>query len=366
MTRRLAATVVAALAFVLATAAGPANAAPRDFYGVVTQAGLAGSDYDLMRQAGVGTLRFQFGWPVVQASEGSCDETGATGTCDWSSYDRVVGEAAARGVQAFPYLMNVPDWISSDREEAPVHTEEARQAWSEFAAAAVARYGPGGVYWTTAFPTEHPSADPVPIEDWQVWNEPSATPFWHPKPNPREYGELVELTSRAITGVDPDAYIVLGGVFGTPIVEIGGIEMRKWIRKVYRTPGIERFFDAVAIHPYGPDIERVKTQVDWALAEMRKAGDRKADLWISEIGWASDHVHNQLGVGRKGQAKMLRKAYRMFARKRSDWNIESVDWYAWQDVDSEDYCDFCRRSGLVDVQQRPKPSFDAFRGVAEK
>lgn len=363
MSRRRVATVVAALAFVLAAAA-PASAAPRDFYGVVTQAGLAGSDYDLMREAGVGTLRFQLTWPVVQGTEGSCDPTGATGTCDWGPYDRVIGEAAARGVQAFPYLLNTPDWVAADREDPPVRTEQARRAWSDFVAAAVGRYGPGGVYWSTAFATDHPGASAVPIEDWQVWNEPSATPFWHPKPNAREYGELVELTSTAITGVDPDAYIVLGGVFGTPIQEIGGIPARKWIRKVYRTPGIERHFDAVAIHPYGPDLEKVKMQVGWARDEMRKAGDRGADLWISEIGWASDHVHNQLGVGRKGQAKMLRKMYRMFARKRDEWNVESVDWYAWQDIDSEDYCDFCRRSGLVDVQQRPKPSFDAFKEVA--
>lgn len=347
-----------------AVLATPASAAPNGFYGVVTQASLDGSDYDLMQEAGVETLRFQFTWPQVQPSEGSCDPTGDTGTCDWSHTDNIIGEAAARGVQAFPYFLNVPKWVAEDPEEPPVRSGPAREAWSEFVAATVARYGPGGAYWSTDFAVDHPLADPVPIEDWQIWNEPSAAPFWHPKPKPREYGKLVKLTSEAITRTDPGAYVVLAGLFGTPVEEQGGIVQREFIRALYRTPRIERYFDAVAIHPYGPDLDRVKTQVDWALDEMRKAGDRKADLWISEIGWASDRVHNQLGVGRKGQAKMLRKMFRMFERKRGKWNVESVNWYAWQDIDAEGYCDFCLRSGLVDVQQRTKPSFDAFKAVA--
>jgi len=225
----------------------------------------------------------------------------------------------------------------------------------------VKRYRPGGVYWTTLYPLEHPGAEPVPIEHWQIWNEPSAEPFWRPKPKTREYAKLVKLTSKAITGVDPGAYIVLAGLFGTPTE---GIDQPDFIRGLYRVPKLERYFDALAIHPYGPDLARVRFQVDWARDEMRRAGDRKADLWISEIGWASDHVHNQLGVGRKGQAKMLTKSFEMFRRKRQGWNIAGINWYAWQDTDADGYCDFCRRSGLINTKLEPKLSYDAFRKQA--
>jgi hypothetical protein len=362
-TWRLAASALAGLAFAAACAAAPAAAAPRGFYGVVAQGAFTATDYDLMERAGVETLRFQLTWPEIQPAEGPCQADGS-GTCDWSAYDRLVGDAAARGVQSLPYLLNVPGWLAGDSEEPPVRNARAREAWSEFVEAAVDRYGPGGVYWEAVFPVEHPLADPLPIERWQIWNEPSAAPFWDPRPNPREYGKLVKLTSEVITGADPGAYVLLGGLFGTPIEEQGGIVQWKFIRKLYRTPGIERFFDAVAIHPYGPDLDRVKVQVDWARDEMRKAGDRGADLWISEIGWASDRVHNQLGVGRKGQARMLRKMFRMFERNRAEWNVRGVNWYSWQDTDADGFCDFCRRSGLIDVQQQPKPSYDAFTAVA--
>lgn len=362
MRRAACAGLLAAVAFL--TLVPSAQALPRHFYGVVTQGALESADFELMAGADVGMLRFQFGWPTVQRSEGDCQPDAQVGRCDWRTYDRLVGGLAARGVKSFPYLLNVPRFISDDPETPPVRDERAKAAWTDFVEAAVQRYGPGGAYWTTQYPVDHPGATPRPIEHWQVWNEPSAAPFWHPRPKPREYARLVKLTSRAITGVDRDARVVLGGLFGTPVEENGGILQPEFLRKLYKTKRIERFFDAVAIHPYGPDMKRVRFQVHWALDEMRRAGDRRAGLWISEIGWASDRVHNQLGVGPKGQARMLERMFRMFRRKRDSWNIEAVNWYAWQDTDAEGYCDFCRRSGLVTADREPKLSYDAFREQA--
>lgn len=352
-------------AFALGMLAAPpkAEAVPDHFYGVVAQALMTDEEYNLMNRAGVGTLRLQIGWPVVQAGKGRCQAGAAAGVCDWRLYDLLAGDAAERGIELFPYLLNVPPYIAKDPETPPVRSKRAKKGWSKFVTAAAKRYGPGGTYWETVFPLEHPGAKPKPIKRWQVWNEPSAQPFWHPKPRPREYGKLVKITSRALTKVDKDAYIVLAGLFGTPTV---GIDQPDFIRAVYRTPRVERYFDAVAIHPYGPNIARVKFQVKWALDEIKRAGDRKADLWISEIGWASDRLHNQLGVGKKGQARMLRKALKLFKRKRSGWNIEAVNWYAWQDTDAEGFCDFCRRSGLINVKGETKPSYDAFRKIARR
>jgi hypothetical protein len=360
----------AVLAIVLMTMLGaailasPAQAGPGHFYGVVAQGLSSDEEYELMEEAGVGTLRFQLGWPLVQSVEGRCQASPRVGTCDWSLYDHLVGSAAARGIEFFPYLLNVPEFIDRRPDTPPVRSKRARKAWTQFVAAAVERYGPDGQYWQTDYSLDHPGAKPVPIRHWQVWNEPSAAPFWHPKPKPREYGKLVKITSTAITGVDKGAYIVLGGLFGTPIAKGGGIIQPKFIRAVYKVPKIERYFHAIAIHPYGPDLKRVRFQVDWARTEIRRAGDRKADLWISEIGWASDRVHNQLGVGKKGQARMLTKALSEFRKNRKKWRVRGINWYAWQDSDAPGLCDFCRRSGLVDLDGEPKPSYDAFRKLA--
>lgn len=356
--------ILAALAASLAgaaTLATPSHALPANFYGVVAQGAFTEADYDRMSEAGVGTVRAQFTWPVIQQAEGRCQADAQVGVCDWSVYDDLVGDLASRGIEFFPYLLNVPRFVARDPDTPPVRSKRARNAWTGFVEAAAKRYGPGGAYWETVYPVDHPLADPIPIENWQIWNEPSAAPFWHQEPKPREYGKLVKITSRAITGIDPDAYIVLAGLFGTPTI---GIDQPEFLRKLYKVPRIERYFNAVAIHPYGPDLARVRFQVDWALDEMRRADDRRAGLWISEIGWASDRLHNQLGVGRKGQARMLKKSFRMFRDKRREWNIEAVNWYAWQDTDDQGFCDFCRRSGLVNVDREPKLSYDAFRELA--
>ena len=241
--------------------AGSAGAASAPLFGVVSQNIPVAEDYDLMGAAGVQTLRLQLGWPLVQAEEGTCQASAPIGVCDWRSYDRIIGGAAARGIEVFPYLLNVPSFIAQDPDTPPVRSAEARRSWSGFVEAAVKRYGADGAYWTTVYPVDHPGATPVPIEHWQIWNEPSAAPFWHPRPKPREYGELVKITSSTITDVDPDAYIVLAGLFGTPVTEEGGIIQPEFLRALYRTPKIERYFDAVAIHPYGPDLKRVRFQV---------------------------------------------------------------------------------------------------------
>jgi hypothetical protein len=297
---------------VLAAAASPARAkVPDGFYGVATQALFTEEEWGLMQNAGVEHLRAQTSWTIVQTEPGNCQASAQVGVCDWRYYDFLIGETAEHGLEYFPYFLNVPLFVANDPETPPVRTKEARAGWTDFVDAVVKRYGPGGAFWETIYPIEHPLADPIPITRWQIWNEPSAEPFWHPKAKPREYAKLVRITSNAIRAVDPDAYIVLAGLFGTPTV---GIDQPEYLRALYKTPNFERYFDAIAIHPYGPDLDRVRFQVKWALDELERAGDRKAEMWISEIGWASDHLHNQLGVGRKGPARMLERGYERFRK----------------------------------------------------
>ncbi len=240
----------------------------------------------------------------------------------------------------------------------------ARDAWSGFVEAAVERYGPGGAYWATNYPVDHPGADPVPIEQWQVWNEPSADAVLGSETEAGRVRGARQADLEGDHGCRPGCLRGPRRALRHADRGVGGIALRKFLRAFYKTPKIERYFDSAAIHPYGPDLKRVRFQVEWARDEMKRAGDRNADLWISEIGWASDRLHNQLGVGPQGQAKMLTKMFKMFREKRSKWNIAGVSWYAWQDTDSPGFCDFCRRSGLVDVNNQRKPSYDAYAKLA--
>ena len=65
----------------------------------------------------------------------------------------------------------------------PLDRPQDIQAWQNFLKALVARYGPGGSYWATAYRQQYgASATPLPIQSWQIWNEPNLKKFYVPVP----------------------------------------------------------------------------------------------------------------------------------------------------------------------------------------
>ena len=96
---------------------------------------------------------------------------------------------------------------------------KARKAWTAFLSAAVERYGPGGDFWTENAPgvVQYKPAipKPVPIRDWQIWNEANFFYFAYPV-SPQRYARLLRISSPAIKRIDPGAKVILTGLFGRP------------------------------------------------------------------------------------------------------------------------------------------------------
>jgi hypothetical protein len=311
-----------------------------------------------MSKAKIGTLRFQLHWSEIDTAPG--------GVYDWSEPDRVIGQTADREVRALPFAFGTPQWVAAldgrDCSANPCGTYAPRgaaalAAWRDFLAAAVRRYGPDGEFWQ-----ENPDITEVPIRAWQLWNEQNSPSFYAPKPNVADYAKLLHAGRRAITSEDKGAEIILGGMFGTPR---GGqkpaIAAWDYLAKLY-DKGAKSDFDGVAPHPYGPKFENVVVQIKLLRDEMRAAGDGRADLWITEIGWASDGPPNPLNRGPAGQADRLTEAFKYFVKKRERLNIRSVDWYSWRDDSSAGagLCEWCPYSGLFDDELSAKPSLKAF------
>lgn len=358
------AAVVAALAF----AATPAAAAPvpRDFYGVSNQHWFGGGDMWLMREAGVKTLRQHLDWRGIQSSPGRCQAAAQVGACDWRRLDLFVGGLASQGVRTFPYLLNVPRFIDPDWNTPPIRTREHRRAWRGFVTALVKRYGQRGRYWKREYSKQFPGAKRRPITHWEVWNEPNDGSYWPPKPKPREYAQLLKVTGRAIHNANPRARVVFAGLFGTPDPDNNGIKAWRFYRKAFAVKGVRKAFDVVGVHPYGPTLKRLRTQMGWVREEMRRAGFGGRDIWVTEIAWSSAEPPTTLGVGPEGQARMLRKAFGLFRRNQDRWNILGVHWYAWQDLPrGVTICDWCGEVGLVTSQRELKPAYHAFSAVAK-
>lgn len=274
--------------------------------------------------------------------------------CNWAPFDDVVGRAANVGVRVVPFFYGSAPFANKDVRKPPIKGKDLA-AWRDFVQAAVARYGHGGVYWQEVFSSEY-GGKPQEITDWQVWNEPSSAAFWHKKPDARKYAKLLKVSAKAIRESDRKANVLMGGLFGSPT-----IPLKKFLRQLYRVKKIERYFDEISIHPYAKNMRGIKLQINWARSAARRAHDRNVGIRVSELGWGSGTGGHPLEVGPKGQAKMLKKSFRLLTRKRGSWNISGINWFTYQDLDSPDVCKFCRNAGLFTAGGNAKPAWSAFQ-----
>ena len=349
---------IAAMLAVGAAGVATADAAPRQFYGVVPQTSLGAKDYALMHKGGVGVVRMPLIWPAADPGPG--------GDFTWESFDEVVGAAARQRITVLPFISGTPTWVATDLDHqhcgsscalyAP-SSGAALTAWRDFIAAAVDRYGPDGHFWT-----EHPGPAEEVDRAWQIWNEQNSSSFFRPKPSPQAYAKLLDSAARAIRPRDPGADIVLGGMAGLS-GSSKAITGWKYLHKLYRVGGTKSDFDGVGIHPYGASLDAVSDQVDRFHGEIKRAHDTNAGLWVTEIGWGSNSGGNPLSQGKKGQAKRLTEAYRYFAHNRHRLNVKTVDWFSWKDSNSS-ICDWCAKSGLRTGSLKAKPAWRAFKHEA--
>lgn len=362
MRRPVTAAACTVLALCLAATPAAASAPPKSFYGVVPQADLATADFERMQAGRVGTIRETMGWSEI-------DQTPLPGDLDWADFDFIVANAARRDIDVLPTVYTTPTWVSRiEGCDGPIGsgcgltaptTVVGLAAWRSFLGSAVRRYGPDGVFWD-----EHPELPRRPITEWQIWNEPNSPGFYKPAPSPRDYANLVVAAGEAIHGQDPDARVVLGGMYGNPTGPGSKvISASEFLGRLYERPGFATQFDGVAVHPYSGRIGGVKAQVRKLVNASRSAGDNGVAFYVTELGWASGGDRDARILGRRGQARRLEQAFRYLTKIRERINLRLVSWFAWRDIPVEDSarCYFCPQSGLFPVDSlTPKPAWDVF------
>jgi hypothetical protein len=310
-----------------------------------------------MRAARVHTLRYLFQWESVQPKNGT--------SFRWSPQDNFIGRLASRGIRVVPTVWGNPKWVTGYTAHAPIDRPKDRLAWQAFLKAVAKRYGPGGTYWSGRYHDDFgQNAVPLPIQSWQIWNEPNLKKYWTPYPDPKKYGLLLQLSHSAISSVNSKAQIVIGGLPGYPS---SGIRAWDFLRQLYnKVPSAKRNLDATALHPYGGTIDRVRQQIVQMRTTMKNADDKGTPLWISEIAWGSA-PRDSVGInqGPEGQARMLRNAYKLILTNRTLWKVQRLFWYHWRDpLHSMASCTFCSSAGLFRNNRSPKPAFSAFKSYS--
>jgi hypothetical protein len=335
--------VLSALA--LSLFAPPAAAAVRtEFFGIVQGPTLDAQDLQGIEAAHVRTERLLLNWSSVEPTKGSFK---------WTAVDSLVGQLASHGIRALPFAWGSPSWVGSGKPAQPPTSSAADQAaWRDFLQRAVARYGPGGSYWGTPYHQKYgASAIPLPVQAWQVWNEPNLKKYFSPgstvAQSAQKYAKLLQISHDAIKSRDPKALIVLAGMPG-----FGDSKAWIFLDNIYAVPGIKNYFDATALHPYARDLDEFRTEVSMFRASMTNHGDAATALWLTELAWGSGPP-DQFGhnVGLTGQKNLLNSAFNLVLSQRATWNIQRVYWFLWRDPEPGSFyahlCSICGTAGLV-------------------
>ena len=277
-------------------------------------------------RGGVGTLRVNFGWGLVQPSRGA--------PYDWSRYDLLIGGAAFNGIRILATVHGSATWAEPSTEYPPLGS--ALPGFTSFVRAAVARYGSGGTFWK-----EHPELPVMPITEWQLWNEPNSMYFWKPAPDPKSYLTVLRAFHDAVKRADPKGNVMLGGLFPTP----KGIAMPAYLSDLYRL-GAAKLFDEAAVHPYAADPERALAATEQLRGLLDRAGDGSKPIWITEVGWASGGQPSGLTVGPERQADHLTRMFELAAGARERLRLRGVIWFALSDTPGPLWPGHC---GLFDL-----------------
>ena len=370
--------VIATLAAFACLALAPSGAAaatprvPFSFVGTVMDGPLLDdpatnldAEADEMVAAGIGSVRVKVHWgltqpyrtraevPPEEQSRFKHDEGGVP--TDYSATDRAVAAAVTRRLTVLPVVLIAPRWaarIPGDDASPP----DGTTSYSRFMGALVRRYGPDGAFWK-----ENPTLPKRPVRHWQIWNEPSLDVYWRDRPWEGDYVALVRAARKRIKQADSGARIVLAG-----------LPNRSWpeLEKIYKRKG-RNLFDIVAIHPFTAQVDGVLTILRQNREVMRRYGDRKKPLWVTELSWTSARGKAAWTYGNetteRGQAKKLREAYRMLAKRRSELRLQRAYWYTWLTYDRhENYpFDYAGLSRLEpDGKVTRKPAFLDMRTTA--
>jgi hypothetical protein len=285
---------------------------------------------DVVARLGVGWAREDFHWFRIQPTPDA--------PYDWTYTDEAVRALSRRGVNILGVIGHPPGWATPFPGDAPHGVSfyaPDPQRFAAFAAAVAQRYRNY-------------------ISHWEIWNEPDNPLFWKPAPDPAAYATLLRLAAAAIRSVNPQATILIGGVYSFE---------PSFLRQVAEA-GAWSSFDILAIHPYvspsAPEIGNLIAGVEAARAVAERYGARP--IWVTEIGWSSGRSdRDPVGVvNEQDQANFLVRATLLLWRA----GVEKIFWYTLKDDPGNPYGLVDFGSGYFDYS-RLKPSFTAYRVMTE-
>jgi hypothetical protein len=323
-----------ALVAILVLGTGTAHAArsvPQGFFGVNTSGNIEvapskvwTAHWDKLASGGAESVRVLFNWDLAQNH--------GPGSTNWTRNDRIVMNAAKRGMEILPVVEYAPPWAKKYRDQV-ASPPSGTSGYTGFLRAAIRRYGPNGSFWK-----QHKSLPKRPIRQWQIWNEPEIAFHWYRKPFTRKwepqdaklYVKLLKASYKAVHDEDPGAKVVLAAL---------SIDCWRSLDKLYRWANLGKDFDVAALQGYAGDPDFIPTLLHRFRDVLDRHGASKVPLYLTEITWPAAkgkaHPHYTTGymtgflTTQSGAAQRLAKAYRLVSATslRNSVKLTRAYWY---------------------------------------
>jgi O-antigen ligase len=233
-----------------------------------------GEDLDraltMISDGGFQWIRQRFPWAEIEPERGEYR---------WEEWDRIVEAALERDLVIIAVLETSPLWARAPMDaETPQAPPRDFTDFADFARAFAAHYR-------------------EQLNCYEIWDQPNLYPHWGERyTDPAAYTHLLQAGYRAVKEADPEALVLTAGL--APNVEEGGQFMSDilFLQEMYEA-GAKRYFDILAIKPYGlwyePEDRRV-SPLDTNLSRpillrevMLRHGDGDKAVWAVEFGWCA-------------------------------------------------------------------------------
>ncbi|MEW5759697.1 MAG: hypothetical protein AB1779_02905 [Candidatus Thermoplasmatota archaeon] len=333
----------------------------KNFFGIGGGGEPIGNDAETMQDLGIGMYRMEF---ITDGAE------------DYTNYWNIVNSASSHGVT----ILGLIDYQTVEYGKRDMNLLENRKNFVEKTKKIVNNFKNN-------------------IKYWEIWNEQNF--IEEVLITPENYGLLITDVYKAIKSIDPEAKVIIGGIFtgiqidqgwsfkskhpngiyngdgseieyhgsygadeisgdAVPAANFGG---PRYLYAIYSSESVKDYynenkkypFDGIGLHPYGGDWDP-NYFLNTLLNEFGKVIEHfndKNKLWLTEVGYAIGHLGDMPSQDEPEnyQADFLEKTLSIVTAHPK---VESIIWFCYKDWSEEGW-------GIIRSDGSKKPAFDRYK-----
>jgi len=196
------------------------------------------------------------------------------------------------------------------------------------------------------------------VRYWEIWNEQTVRPFWHPAPDVDAYFAMLRIAHDIIKELDPKGYVIIGGLAGASGAKeyadsdysSASDPFLQYCKRLYEL-GAENYYDICNVHAYN------RTQLHNMLATVKHySRSSPKPMWLTEFGADSTQL------GEDGQLRYMVQ----LAMEAAANDIDMMCFFAIEWNDKIPGGAIKGRALLNKEGRTPKPSFYAYQTLVRE